>query len=200
MGTLTLEQIENILQQARDAGITSIYFEGGESFLYYAVLVKAIREAGKMGFSTPPTTPIPVTRLRSADVTDGNAFNNSLRGNTMLITDTDCITGRKYTTPVNLYRNNGHRWVMASRGRTRWRNARKSAKVSLLLDEQTLDAFADKELDETVVQSHWAKYTQHIPMAARLLEIRVEDNVPRDEDSKRVVRDRLFVRIRQSLT
>jgi MoaA/NifB/PqqE/SkfB family radical SAM enzyme len=50
-GTLTLEQIENILLQAQEAGVTSIYFEGGEPFLYYAVLVKAVRKAADMGFS-----------------------------------------------------------------------------------------------------------------------------------------------------
>lgn len=50
-GTLTLEQIENILHQAMDAGVTSIYFEGGEPFLYYAVLTKAVRRAADMGFS-----------------------------------------------------------------------------------------------------------------------------------------------------
>jgi len=50
-GILTLEQIENVLQQAKEAGITSIYFEGGEPFLYYAVLVKAVHWAADMGFS-----------------------------------------------------------------------------------------------------------------------------------------------------
>ena len=50
-GTLTLEQIEQILFQAKEAGVTSIYFEGGEPFLYYAVLVKAVRKAADMGFS-----------------------------------------------------------------------------------------------------------------------------------------------------
>ncbi|HEX5838713.1 MAG TPA: radical SAM protein [Anaerolineales bacterium] len=50
-GTLTLEQIEVILHQAKEAGVTSIYFEGGEPFLYYAVLVKAVRRAADMGFS-----------------------------------------------------------------------------------------------------------------------------------------------------
>jgi MoaA/NifB/PqqE/SkfB family radical SAM enzyme len=50
-GTLTLEQIEDILQQARDAGVTSIYFEGGEPFLYYAILVKGVHLASEMGFS-----------------------------------------------------------------------------------------------------------------------------------------------------
>ena len=50
-GTLTLEQIEDVLNQAKDAGVTSIYFEGGEPFLYYAVLNKAVHLAADMGFS-----------------------------------------------------------------------------------------------------------------------------------------------------
>jgi MoaA/NifB/PqqE/SkfB family radical SAM enzyme len=50
-GTLTLNQIEEILAQAKEAGITSIYFEGGEPFLYYAVLVQAVRKAANLGFS-----------------------------------------------------------------------------------------------------------------------------------------------------
>jgi MoaA/NifB/PqqE/SkfB family radical SAM enzyme len=50
-GTLTYEQIEQILAQAKEAGVTSIYFEGGEPFLYYAVLVSAVHKAADMGFS-----------------------------------------------------------------------------------------------------------------------------------------------------
>jgi MoaA/NifB/PqqE/SkfB family radical SAM enzyme len=49
---MTLAQIREILRQARDAGtIESIYFEGGEPFLYYAILVKGVQEAVKAGFS-----------------------------------------------------------------------------------------------------------------------------------------------------
>jgi MoaA/NifB/PqqE/SkfB family radical SAM enzyme len=50
-GTLTLEQIEQILAQAKEAGVTSIYFEGGEPFLFYAILVKSVHTAADMGFS-----------------------------------------------------------------------------------------------------------------------------------------------------
>ena len=50
-GTLTLEQVEDILKQAKDAGVESIYFEGGEPFLYYAILSKGVRLAAEMGFS-----------------------------------------------------------------------------------------------------------------------------------------------------
>lgn len=50
-GVLTIEQIAEILRQAREAGVTSIYFEGGEPFLYYAVLLKGVELAAEMGFS-----------------------------------------------------------------------------------------------------------------------------------------------------
>ena len=50
-GTLTLEQIEGILNQAKEAGVTSIYFEGGEPFLYYAILKQAVHKAADMSFS-----------------------------------------------------------------------------------------------------------------------------------------------------
>ncbi len=50
-GALTMEQVEEILNQAREAGVEWIYFEGGEPFLYYAVLVSAVRLAAFLGFS-----------------------------------------------------------------------------------------------------------------------------------------------------
>ena len=50
-GTLTLEQIKGILEQAKAADVESIYFEGGEPFLYYALLVQAVEMAYEMGFS-----------------------------------------------------------------------------------------------------------------------------------------------------
>jgi len=49
-GTLTLGQVENILQQAKDTGVEWVYFEGGEPFLYYAILVEAVKIAAGMGF------------------------------------------------------------------------------------------------------------------------------------------------------
>lgn len=50
-GTFSLEQVEDVLKQAKDAGVESIYFEGGEPFLYYAILAKGVRLAAEMGFS-----------------------------------------------------------------------------------------------------------------------------------------------------
>ncbi len=51
-GTMTLADVRKILEQARDLGtVSSVYFEGGEPFLYYATLLHAVRMAAQMGFS-----------------------------------------------------------------------------------------------------------------------------------------------------
>ena len=49
-GTMTLSDIRKILNEAKDADIKTIYFEGGESFLYYPILVQGVREALDRGF------------------------------------------------------------------------------------------------------------------------------------------------------
>lgn len=50
-GTMTLEKILDVLRQAGELGtIESIYFEGGEPFLYYAVMARAAQEAARNGF------------------------------------------------------------------------------------------------------------------------------------------------------
>jgi len=51
VGTMRLKDVRNILNQAVDLGtVNSIYFEGGEPFLYYATLLKGVQEAADRGF------------------------------------------------------------------------------------------------------------------------------------------------------
>lgn len=50
-GTMSLRDVEEILHQAADLGtVSSIYFEGGEPFLYHAVLQRGVEMAAAMGF------------------------------------------------------------------------------------------------------------------------------------------------------
>jgi hypothetical protein len=50
-GTMTLEQIGEILRQAGEVGTVEwIYFEGGEPFLYYAALRRGVEMAAAEGF------------------------------------------------------------------------------------------------------------------------------------------------------
>jgi len=50
-GTFTVQQVREVLEQAAEAGtIEQIYFEGGEPFQFYAVMLEGVRIAREMGF------------------------------------------------------------------------------------------------------------------------------------------------------
>jgi hypothetical protein len=50
-GTMTVKSIRQILSQGRELGrVRSIYFEGGEPFLYYPILVRGVEMAFQAGF------------------------------------------------------------------------------------------------------------------------------------------------------
>jgi len=50
-GTFSARQIEDVLKQALEIPtVKRVYFEGGEPFLFYPVLVKGVETARKMGF------------------------------------------------------------------------------------------------------------------------------------------------------
>lgn len=51
IGTFTLKNIREALSQASDTNsVKWIYYEGGEPFLYFPILLGAVREAGALGF------------------------------------------------------------------------------------------------------------------------------------------------------
>jgi hypothetical protein len=118
-----------------------------------------------------------------------------LMGNTMLITVTGRKTGRRYTTPVNFYRENGTLWVLTSRDRTWWRNAC-GAQVSLRLHGRDLPAYAESIRDERVVALHLDDYLRHATLAARPLGVRMEKGAPDMEDVSRLAREKLFVKVK----
>jgi MoaA/NifB/PqqE/SkfB family radical SAM enzyme len=50
-GTMTIGMIKSLLDQAKEAGsVEWIYFEGGEPFLYYQVMLEGINQANNLGF------------------------------------------------------------------------------------------------------------------------------------------------------
>jgi hypothetical protein len=50
-GTITLEGIREILRQASALGTVEwFYFEGGEPFLFYPIMVRGVEEAARLGF------------------------------------------------------------------------------------------------------------------------------------------------------
>ena len=50
-GTMTLGQVRDVLHQASDLGtVEMVYFEGGEPFLFYPIMLQGLREAAALGF------------------------------------------------------------------------------------------------------------------------------------------------------
>ncbi len=50
-GTMSLAQIREVLRQASDLGtVEMVYFEGGEPFLFYPIMLQGLREAADLGF------------------------------------------------------------------------------------------------------------------------------------------------------
>jgi len=120
-----------------------------------------------------------------------------LSNSMMLITVTGCKTGKKYTTPVEYFREDGYLWVMTNRNRTWWRNLCGGAEVSLLLKRKPVTAIAETELDEKAVEARMIEYIKHVPQAAKPLGIRMENGNANAEDIARTAKDRLFVKIKQ---
>ena len=123
-------------------------------------------------------------------------FHGLLSNGTMLITVTGRKTGKKYTTPVGYYQQDGYLWVLTSRDRQWWRNLKNGAEVSLLLKRKPVQGFAEAELEAQAVEARMFEYIKHVPMAAKPLGIRMENNTANAEDIVRTARDRLFVKIK----
>jgi deazaflavin-dependent oxidoreductase (nitroreductase family) len=123
-------------------------------------------------------------------------FHGLLSNGNMLITVTGRKTGKKYTTPVGYYQQDGYLWVLTSRDRQWWRNVKNGEEVSLLLKKKSVQGFAETELDAQTVEARMVEYIKHVPMAAKPLGIRMETNTANPEDVARVARDRLFVKIK----
>lgn len=52
-GVFTIDRVENALKQMKETGtVNTAYFEGGEPFLYYPILLESLSMAREMGFRT----------------------------------------------------------------------------------------------------------------------------------------------------
>ena len=122
-------------------------------------------------------------------------FHGVLSNGMMLITVTGRKTGKKYTTPVGYFRENGNLWVLTSRDRTWWKNLQGGAEVGLLLRHKPVTAFAEPELDVNTVQAQMREYIKQSPQAAKSMGIRVDNGNANAEDIARTTKDRLFVRL-----
>jgi len=123
-------------------------------------------------------------------------FHGMLSNGMMLLTVTGRKTGKKYTTPVGYYQEGEYLLVLTSRNRSWWKNLKGGADVGLLLKRNPMTAFAEPELDEEAVTKHMVDYLHHVPQSAKSLGVRKENDHFNAEDIARLVKERLFVKIK----
>jgi hypothetical protein len=69
------------------------------------------------------------------------------------------------------------------------------AEVELHIRGKDVIGFAEAVLDEAAVTAQVTEYVRHIPMAAKGLGVRVDNNEPHPEDAARLAKERMFVRV-----
>jgi deazaflavin-dependent oxidoreductase (nitroreductase family) len=116
-------------------------------------------------------------------------------GSMMLITVTGRKSGRAISTPVNYYREGDTLWVLSNRNRTWWRNLCGGAEVTLRLQGRDVKAHAKSILDEKAIAKQMTEYIHHLPGSAGPLGVRLQNGVPNCEDTARLAKERLFVKI-----
>ena len=116
-------------------------------------------------------------------------------GNMMLITVTGRKSGRTITTPVNYYSDGDALWVISVRNRTWWRNVCGGAEVILRLQGRDVKARAEAILDEQAVAKQLGEYVKYLPMSAGPLGVRFQNGVANCEDTSRLAKERLFIKI-----
>ncbi len=116
--------------------------------------------------------------------------------NYMLITVTGRKSGRLITLPVNYYQEGNTLWILSSRERSWPRNLFGGAEVTLSLRGHEVKARAEAVLDEAAVASEIEEYVRHLPMSAKPLGLRIENNCPNWEDLSRLAKCKLFIKLR----
>lgn len=124
-------------------------------------------------------------------------FHGLLSKNTMLITFTGRVSGKRYTTPVNYLLIGDVLYVVSMRGRTWWRNLRGGGPVTLRLNGEKVHGWGDVVEDDEGINQHLLTYLQEVPSFARYFGVGLDvDGQPNGEDVARASRSRVMVMIR----
>lgn len=116
-------------------------------------------------------------------------------GSLILITVTGRKSGRAITTPVNYYIDEDALWVISDRNRKWWRNVCGGVEVTLRWQGRDVIARAESILDEQSVAKQIGEYVHHLPMSAGPLGVRLHNGIPNCEDTARLAKEKLFVKI-----
>ena len=113
----------------------------------------------------------------------------------LLITVTGRKSGRRISTPVSYWEDDGALWIMSSRDRTWWRNLLGGAPATVRLRGRDRAARGEPVLDEPEVALRLGGYLRKLPGNARYINVRMQDGQPNADDLAREAKIRVMIKI-----
>jgi hypothetical protein len=125
-------------------------------------------------------------------------FHAMLSKNTLLLTFTGRVSGKRYTTPVNYAPVGDELLIFSRKDRTWWRNLRGGAPVVFRLQGQTITGWgvAFDEIAEVV--GGLMTYLKAAPNFAKYFEVRLdEEGRPNRDDIAQAAQPRVLVKLKR---
>jgi hypothetical protein len=121
-----------------------------------------------------------------------------LSKNTLLLTFTGRVSGKRYTTPVNYALVGDELLIFSRKDRTWWRNLRGGAPVVFQLQGQRLSGWGVAFDEKAEVEGGLMTYLQAAPNFAKYFEVRLdEEGHPNREDIAQAAYPRVLVKLKR---
>jgi len=104
-----------------------------------------------------------------------------MSSSTMLLTYTGRKSGKKYTLPIGYLRQDDTLTTITSRSRVWWRNLRRGADVTVLMQGKQYKAHGEVVEDQVSVVEGMIAYLSHAPQQAKYFNITLKDDGTPDE-------------------
>ncbi len=118
--------------------------------------------------------------------------------NTLLITFSGTMSGKKYTTPVNYVLDGNVIFITSLRSRTWWRNLRTEPKISIRMQGNDIETYGEVVEDHEEVKEHLMRYLQKVPQYAKYFKVDLNpDGHPDTEDVALAAKERVMILLRR---
>ena len=125
-------------------------------------------------------------------------FHAMLSKNTLLLTFTGRVSGKRYTTPVNYASVGDELLIFSRKDRTWWRNLRGGAPAVFRLQGRTITGWGETFEDDAEVERGLMTYLQTVPDYAKFFEVRLdEEGRPNQEDIIQAAQPRVLVKLKR---
>jgi len=119
-----------------------------------------------------------------------------MSSSTMLLTYTGRKSGKKYTLPIGYLRQDDTLTTITSRSRVWWRNLRRGADVTVLMQGKQYKAHGEVVEDQVSVVEGMIAYLSHAPQQAKYFNITLKDDgTPDEQDLAREAKQRVLVKL-----